>query len=136
MSKPTLHTAVPILASLDITTTVQFYTENLGFTCRFESQGEYAILQRDSIEIHFWPCDTDATSQPIPHVASVSPASPRFTRNIRHEESFAPTASCMIPLGIRASLRCSTHTAIWLLFLRGGPMLPPEKLPLEVIGIE
>jgi Glyoxalase/Bleomycin resistance protein/Dioxygenase superfamily len=57
MIEPNLQTAVPILASLDITTTVRFYTEKLGFTCRFESQSEYAILQRDSIEIHFWPCE-------------------------------------------------------------------------------
>jgi hypothetical protein len=60
MSNPTLNTAVPILASLDITTTVRFYTQDLGFTCRFESQGEYAILQRGSIELHFWPCGIEA----------------------------------------------------------------------------
>ena len=57
MSKPTMHTAVPILASLDIATTVKFYTESLGFTCRHQSPGEYAIIQRDNIEIHFWHCD-------------------------------------------------------------------------------
>ena len=57
MSELTMYAAVPILASLDIATTVRFYTECLGFTCRFESQGVYAILQRDGIEIHFWPCD-------------------------------------------------------------------------------
>jgi catechol 2,3-dioxygenase-like lactoylglutathione lyase family enzyme len=57
MSQPILNTAVPILASLDIATTVRFYTEELGFRCRFESQGEYAIVDRDSIELHFWPCD-------------------------------------------------------------------------------
>jgi Glyoxalase superfamily protein len=56
MNEPDFQTAVPILASLDITTTVRFYTEKLGFTCGFESQGEYAILKRGSVEIHFWPC--------------------------------------------------------------------------------
>jgi hypothetical protein len=52
----TVGAAVPILASLDIAETVKFYTEGLGFTCRFQSPGEYAIFQRDAIEIHFWPC--------------------------------------------------------------------------------
>lgn len=57
MNEATMQAAIPILASLDIATTVTFYTEMLGFTCRFQSQGEYAICQRDDIEIHFWPCD-------------------------------------------------------------------------------
>ena len=57
MSKSTMHVAVPILASLDIAATVRFYTEALGFTCRFQSPGEYAIILRDDIEIHFWSCD-------------------------------------------------------------------------------
>ena len=57
MDRAMMNAAVPILASLDIATTVEFYTELLGFTCRFQSPGEYAIVQRDAIEIHFWPCD-------------------------------------------------------------------------------
>jgi hypothetical protein len=55
MNRATLRVAVPMLASLDIGVTVRFYTESLGFTCRFQSP-EYAIVQRDDIEIHFWPC--------------------------------------------------------------------------------
>lgn len=57
MSKATMNVAVPILASLDIPKSITFYTEALGFTCRFQSPGEYAIIQRDDIEIHFWPCN-------------------------------------------------------------------------------
>jgi catechol 2,3-dioxygenase-like lactoylglutathione lyase family enzyme len=57
MNKSTMQVAVPILAPLDIAATVRFYTEELGFICRHQSPGEYAILQRDEIEIHFWPCD-------------------------------------------------------------------------------
>lgn len=56
MDEAKMKSAVPILASLDIPTTVRFYTETLGFSCRFQSIGEYAILQRDGIEIHFWCC--------------------------------------------------------------------------------
>jgi len=57
MSKATMNAAVPILASLNIPMTVKFYTEAMGFTCRHQAPGEYAIIQRDSIEIHFWPCN-------------------------------------------------------------------------------
>ena len=57
MSRSAMHSAVPILASLDIRVTVAFYVDRLGFACRHEAVGEYAILQRDGIEIHFWPCD-------------------------------------------------------------------------------
>ena len=57
MNRATLRVAVPMLASLDIGVSVGFYTEALGFTCRFQSPGEYAIVQRDDVEIHFWPCD-------------------------------------------------------------------------------
>lgn len=56
MSRATMHTAIPILASLDISATVRFYTGTLGFTCRLEVPGEYAIIERDAIEIHFWAC--------------------------------------------------------------------------------
>lgn len=56
MNQPNMHTAVPILASLDIATTVAFWTGKLGFICRFQSLSEYAIVQRDGIEIHFWSC--------------------------------------------------------------------------------
>jgi hypothetical protein len=48
MNRATLRVAVPMLASLDIGVTVRFYTESLGFTCRFQSP-EYAIVQRDDI---------------------------------------------------------------------------------------
>lgn len=51
-----MQVAVPILASLDIPATVKFYTERLGFTCEFQLPGDYASIQRDGIEIHFWPC--------------------------------------------------------------------------------
>ena len=55
-TSPSLKTAVPILAALDIAKTVAFYTEELGFTRRHVAEGEYAILVRDEIELHFWAC--------------------------------------------------------------------------------
>jgi hypothetical protein len=56
MDKAKMKSIVPILAPLGIPTTVRFYTETLGFSCRFQLIGEYAILHRDGIEIHFWCC--------------------------------------------------------------------------------
>ncbi len=43
---------IPILASLDIDETIAFYTEQLGFVG--ERLGDYAIVRRDDMELHFW----------------------------------------------------------------------------------
>jgi catechol 2,3-dioxygenase-like lactoylglutathione lyase family enzyme len=43
---------IPILASLNLEETLRFYTEQLGFAG--ESWGDYAILRRDAMELHFW----------------------------------------------------------------------------------
>ena len=55
MTPPEMHTAIPVLLSLDIPATVGFYTSTLGFTCRYHEEG-FAILQRDAIELHFTGC--------------------------------------------------------------------------------
>ena len=49
--------AVPVLASLDIQRSVDFFAAKLGFTIRYASQGEYGIVSRDSVNIHFWACN-------------------------------------------------------------------------------
>jgi catechol 2,3-dioxygenase-like lactoylglutathione lyase family enzyme len=56
MNKPILDSAVPILASLNISRTIQFYCTVLGFTKIHEEPSVYGIVQRDSVEIHFWSC--------------------------------------------------------------------------------
>jgi hypothetical protein len=43
---------IPILASLDIEESLAFYTGQLGFTG--ERIGDYLIIRRDNMEIHFW----------------------------------------------------------------------------------
>lgn len=43
---------IPTLASLDIEETRRFYVEQLGF--RAERIGDYLIVKRDEMEIHFW----------------------------------------------------------------------------------
>lgn len=51
-----LHSAIPILASLNEDETVKFYTEKLGFTFHSSWDG-YLIFSRDGVNIHLWPCD-------------------------------------------------------------------------------
>ena len=48
--------AVPALASLDITRSLDFFCEQLGFTRGYCQQGEYGIAHRDGVEVHFWAC--------------------------------------------------------------------------------
>ena len=43
---------IPILASLDIAATIAWYKQWLGFAG--EAVGDYALLRRDSMELHFW----------------------------------------------------------------------------------
>lgn len=45
--------AVPVLPVSDIARAARFYAEKLGFRIGYEDQS-YAILIRDSIEIHLW----------------------------------------------------------------------------------
>lgn len=46
---------IPILASLDIAETRAFYETELGF--KGEALGDYLIVRRDSMELHFWLTD-------------------------------------------------------------------------------
>jgi len=47
--------STPILASLDETKTIAFYTEKLGFTFCANNNG-YLIFVRDGINVHLFPC--------------------------------------------------------------------------------
>jgi catechol 2,3-dioxygenase-like lactoylglutathione lyase family enzyme len=53
-----LKSAVPILASLNAEQTIQFYTEQLGFTFHNNWDG-YLIFSRDEIQIHLWPTNDE-----------------------------------------------------------------------------
>jgi catechol 2,3-dioxygenase-like lactoylglutathione lyase family enzyme len=46
----------PILASLDIKRSLDFYCSKLGFCRVFEEVGAYGIASCGSIQIHFWAC--------------------------------------------------------------------------------
>ncbi|MCK8479980.1 bleomycin resistance protein [Psychroserpens algicola] len=48
---------IPVLASLDIHKTVEFYKTNLGFNRIGYLDTNYAIIARDQFVLHFWKCD-------------------------------------------------------------------------------
>ena len=54
-----LKRGIPILASLDLEATQRFYSERFGFTAR-SNYPDYAIVERDEVEIHFWLTDDPA----------------------------------------------------------------------------
>lgn len=50
-----IQTAIPVLASLDLAESLEFYTRRLGFARRLQTDG-YLIVDREGAEIHFWLC--------------------------------------------------------------------------------
>ena len=50
-----IHATVPVLASLDLAESRQFYTELLGFEC-LHASANYLMLRRDGCELHLWHC--------------------------------------------------------------------------------
>lgn len=56
--------ATPVLPSLDIARTVAFYCSTLGFTEVHAAPREYAIVEREGVQLHFWFTD-DAALPPV-----------------------------------------------------------------------
>ncbi len=50
-----VQAALPVLASLNIHQTLDFYIQQLGFTAVLQ-HSDYAIVCREGAEIHFWRC--------------------------------------------------------------------------------
>lgn len=48
---------IPVLASLNIKKSVQFYKEKLGFTRVSYLDDHYAVIARDNFVVHFWKCN-------------------------------------------------------------------------------
>lgn len=56
MSDTRFVAATPVLASLDILQTVDFYVQRLGATAVHADQGVYGIVALGGVHIHFWAC--------------------------------------------------------------------------------
>jgi catechol 2,3-dioxygenase-like lactoylglutathione lyase family enzyme len=52
--------ATPVLASLDIQRSVDFFVSKLGFDSLYAKQGEYGIVRNGPVGIHFWACSDPA----------------------------------------------------------------------------
>lgn len=61
---PELVFATPVLASLDIARTLDFYATKLGFRAVLGDRDDFAIVIRDSVELHFWRCEDPARHWP------------------------------------------------------------------------
>lgn len=48
--------ATPVLASLDIKRSVDFFCSKFGFAKVHEEQGTYGIVSSGCVSIHFWAC--------------------------------------------------------------------------------
>lgn len=48
--------ATPVLASLNIERSVEFFCSKLGFAKIHAEQGTYGIVSSGSVSIHFWAC--------------------------------------------------------------------------------
>jgi len=53
----TIKMACPLFPSADIERSMAFYRDQLGFRSAAAYGDEYGIVERDGVEIHFWPCD-------------------------------------------------------------------------------
>ena len=51
-----VRSTIPVLASLDIAQSRQFYAERLGFSCQQQAP-DYLIMARNGCELHFWLCN-------------------------------------------------------------------------------
>jgi catechol 2,3-dioxygenase-like lactoylglutathione lyase family enzyme len=57
VSTPTTFiAATPVLASLDIERSAEFFASRLGFRRVHAVQGEYGIVSNGPVQIHFWAC--------------------------------------------------------------------------------
>jgi uncharacterized glyoxalase superfamily protein PhnB len=52
-----IQCAIPVLASLNIDKTVNFYKDKLGFSKPGWQDKDNAVIGRDKIVIHFWKCN-------------------------------------------------------------------------------
>lgn len=57
MNHSTFGKAIPVLASLDMARTLDFYGTVLGFQTRHFEGASYGMAVRGATELHFWACD-------------------------------------------------------------------------------
>ncbi len=89
-----ITSTVPVLASLDIAQSLDFYTRHLGFTA-IAKHPDYLMVQREGAEIHFWLC-TDK------HIAENTSCYVRVTDADALYAEFSATDLKLEPPAVRA----------------------------------
>lgn len=54
---PKFESAIPVLPSLNIERSLEFYSSKLGCSEVQNYSNEYGVVARDGIAIHFWSCN-------------------------------------------------------------------------------
>ena len=57
MTETKFAAGVPVLPSTNVSQTVEFYRDVLGFTVAALTDEPYAVLMRDIVALHFWQTD-------------------------------------------------------------------------------
>jgi catechol 2,3-dioxygenase-like lactoylglutathione lyase family enzyme len=57
MNQASFGKAIPVLASLDLARTLDFYKDVLGFRTRHFEDFSYGMAMRGETELHFWACN-------------------------------------------------------------------------------
>ena len=55
--------SIPILASLNIDETRDFFVDQLGFSIVYNDPASYLIVRRDEMEIHYWKTNNQQFSE-------------------------------------------------------------------------
>ncbi len=82
----------PVLASLNIERTVDFFESKLGFRRLHVEQGVYGIVNRGRVSIHFWACNDKAIAEATSCRVQVSGVQALYQR-CRAEGIVHPNAS-------------------------------------------
>lgn len=92
--------STPILASLNESETVAFYTQKLGFTFHSVYQG-YLIFTRDGIHIHLFPCNDPEAARNMGCYIYVTDIDELYAE-YRQQELIHPNGNLkMMPWGLR-----------------------------------
>jgi hypothetical protein len=76
--------ATPVLASLDIGRSVDFFCEKLGFAKVYAEQGSYGIVSSGVVSIHFWACADKRIAEATGCRIGVQGIQELFSRCIAH----------------------------------------------------
>ncbi|CAN7448103.1 bleomycin resistance protein [Rhizobacter sp. LjRoot28] len=91
--------ATPVLASLDINRSVDFFCAKLGFAEVYAEQGSYGIVSAGPVSIHFWACSDRRIAEATACRIGVQGISELFARCTGHGIVHPNAPLAMTPWG-------------------------------------